>query len=264
MRALRKRRSKDEAREFLARSHFIWHQKFQLVEEVWTPGVNEIEWILSKAALPGDLTGHSVLDVGTTNGGAAFMLEELGAERVVAVDIYPEEHFGFRQMKEFLSSSAEFVQANIYELPEVLQEEFDLILFWGVLYHLRHPLLAIDSLYKLCRGKDTVVSLETAVCDAWPGIVKDQPVVRFMRTDELSGDHSNWFSPSTRILQDWLESSGFEIVHFESWPPNAAERALLSLHPVEEAPEYQVLSYERPLTVRAEKLVTAGETPESS
>jgi tRNA (mo5U34)-methyltransferase len=247
-------KGQDEAREFIERAEFVWHQKFRLADEVWTPGVNSIEWILNKAALPDDLTGLSVLDIGATNGGAAFMLEQHGAARTVAVDIYPEDFFGFRQIKEFLSSSAEFIQSNIYELPELLDEKFDIIIFWGVLYHLRHPLLAIDSLYKLCRSNESIVSFETAVCDHLGQELEDEPLVRFYRTDELSGDHSNWFSPTTRTLRDWLESSGFEIFHFDAWPQGAAERALASLHPVTGAVEYQSLSYERPLRVRAEKL----------
>ena len=100
---------------------------------------------------------------GTSNGGAAFELERRGAERVVAVDIYPESWFGFDAVKKLLGSRVQYVEASVYELGALLRQEFDIVLFWGVLYHLRHPLLALDNIRALLRG---TAFLETAVCDA--------------------------------------------------------------------------------------------------
>ena len=65
----------------------------------------------------------------------------------------------------------------------------------GVLYHLRHPLLAIDSVRKLTRG---TVYVDTAVCAPREGAH-----VEFYATDALLGDGSNWFVPSTTCLGDW-------------------------------------------------------------
>ena len=85
----------DEAREFVKSATFSWHQRWELVPGVVTPGANDIAWLLQHAGLPTDLTGLSVLDIGTTNGAGAFLAENRGAARVVAVDIFPPDYYGF-------------------------------------------------------------------------------------------------------------------------------------------------------------------------
>ena len=177
-----------KAADLIAGSKFFWHQRFHLSDEVLTPGVNDIEWLLDQAGVPASLEGASVLDIGTTNGGAAFIAEMRGAKRVVAVDIYDPDRFGFDEIRTALGSQVEFVKGSVYQLPELLDEQFDVVLFLGVLYHLRHPLLAIDSLRRLTRG---TLYLETAVS----GEPTDPPRADFYRRDELNADGSNWFSP---------------------------------------------------------------------
>jgi tRNA (mo5U34)-methyltransferase len=238
--------SVEEAQSFLERSGFIWHQRFQLSPEVFTPGRNDIGWLFQVADVPEDLSGKTALDVGTSNGGAAFELERRGAERVVGVDIYPEGWFGFDAVKKLLASRAEYVQASIYELPALLREEFDVVIFWGVLYHLRHPLLALDSIRALLRG---TAYLETAVCDWQTAAYRSDPVVRFYRRDELGGDASNWFAPNVKALEDWCVSSGLKPVSVKAWPEGAAERSMLTLARTEGEPEFETLSYERPLSL---------------
>lgn len=241
--------SPQDAAEFIERSEFVWHQKFELAPGVWTPGVSRVEWLCHAAGLPADLSGQSVLDIGTTNAGTAFELERRGAERVVAVDIFDPEHFGVRALTEFLNSKVEFVQTTVYELAQCFQEPFDLVICWGVLYHLRHPLLALDNL-RAVTGREA--SLETAVCDSeLPRRQRDRRVARFYRRDELSGDGSNWFSPTVSTLVDWCGSSGFEVEPLGAWPQRAPERAMVRLRPTHGDAEYQQLSYERPLRCTA-------------
>jgi 2-polyprenyl-3-methyl-5-hydroxy-6-metoxy-1,4-benzoquinol methylase len=169
--------------------------------------------------------------------------ERGGAERVVAVDIYPPSHFGFDQIRQGLGSNVDFVQASVYDFPRLLDEQFDVVLFLGMLYHLRHPLLAIDSLHKLTRG---TVYVETAVCAARPAVAHAE----FYPTDTLLGDGSNWFLPSTTCLCDWFISSGFTADRVETWPEPIPSRALLVGRPTAEA--YRAISYEVPLSVVAD------------
>ena len=129
---------------------------------VYTPGVNDIDFLLEQADLPEDVEGATVLDIGATNGGVAFELERRGAGRVVAVDIYSADWFGLEQLKALLNSRVEYLCASVYELPAKLDEQFDIVAFCGVLYHLRHPLLALDVVRALTRGRALI---ETAVCD---------------------------------------------------------------------------------------------------
>jgi tRNA (mo5U34)-methyltransferase len=236
--------SSEEASRFIEASDFIWHQRFELAPGVFTPGVNDIAELLSLSRVPDDLSGTRALDIGTTNGGAAFELERRGAE-VVAVDVEDEQRFGFAALRELLGSRVQFVRASAYELSERFEEPFDLVLFWGVLYHLRHPLLAIDNLRAVTSGRAVV---ETAVAD---GTVGDElagtSVVSFFRADELGGDWSNWFAPTIKALQGWCESSGFATELLAAWPEAAPHRCLMSVAPVPGPAEYEQLSLERPL-----------------
>ena len=139
----------DEARAFLAGAQFVWHRQFELAPGLPTPGVSPADWLLAAFDVPRDLHGKTVLDIGTTNGAVAFEAERRGADRVVAVDILDIDWFGFRALAELFDSKAEFLQCSLYELPDVLQETFDVVVFWGVLYHLRHPLLGLDAVRRV-------------------------------------------------------------------------------------------------------------------
>jgi tRNA (mo5U34)-methyltransferase len=239
--------SAEEAREFIDGATFGWHQRWEIAPGVATPGPNDIGWLLRVVGLPDDLTGKSVLDIGATNAAGAFEAERRGASRVVAVDILPPEHYGFTALAEFLESDATFVRASVYGLSSVLEERFDVVLFLGVLYHLRHPLLALDEVYALTRGE---MFLETAVSDGTLPEVGDRPVTAFYRGDELGGDPSNWFAPNTRALVDWCASCGFDATLVDAWPRERPERAAVRGRRLEGDPEWRGLSYERPLRVQ--------------
>jgi len=234
----------DDAKALAARTDFVWHQRFELCEEVFSPGANDVGFLMGAAELPEDLRGASVLDIGTTNGGAAFMAERRGAERVVATDIFDAGHFGFEAIRDALGSSVEFQQLSVYELSHQIAERFDIVLFWGVLYHLRHPLLALDNVRSVAAGR---VYIETAVCDGEVASQGPLPVARFYRRDELGADCSNWFAPSLDMLLDWCASSGLEPTAAHSWPEGAPERAMVSATRGPNEPEYALISYERPL-----------------
>jgi hypothetical protein len=132
----------------------------------------------------------------------------------------------------------------VYELPTLIEEAFDVIIFWGVLYHLRHPLLALDSLRESLRG---TCYLETAVCDGEVGDLRSMPLARFYRGDELNDDASNWFAPTVAGLLDWCTSSGLVPELTAAWPENSPERCMLTLRRSASDPEYRIVSYERPL-----------------
>lgn len=233
-----------DANEFIKSSTFIWHQRFKL-DGVYTPGVNDVEWLWRCAQIPDDLSGKSVLDIGTSNGGVAFEAERRGAQRVVAVDIYPPDWFGFSDIRAYLGSNVEFLQASVYGLPPVLGERFDLVFSFGVLYHLRHPLLALDELRALTQGH---LFIETQIAlDLGP----ESGLVRYHRADTLFGDGSNWFEPAVDTLLDWCFSSGFHAEVVASWPEEAPTRCMVRAAPTDGDPEYFHLSYERPLRVSA-------------
>jgi tRNA (mo5U34)-methyltransferase len=202
-------KSVDEARRFLEDAEFIWYQNFELVPGVQTPGVNDIGRLFEACKIPADLSGHSVLDIGTANGGIAFTAERRGANRVLAVDIYPEHWFGVDRLRDFLGSRVEHRQLSVYNLLGTVDERFDVVFFCGVLYHLRHPLLALDNVRGVLND-DGLVLIETAVADHELGGSASRPLVRFYRGSELGDDPSCWFAPSISALVDWCRSSGLE------------------------------------------------------
>jgi SAM-dependent methyltransferase len=235
--------TRELAAELATRTDFVWHQRFELADGVYTPGVSDIGFLLDTAAIPQRLDGLTVLDIGTTNGGAAFECERRGARRVVAVDIADENWFGFAAIKECLGSSVEHVRASIYSLPERLGEQFDVVLFWGVLYHLRHPLLALDNVRRLARD---LVSVESVVSDHLLPDNRDVPLARFFPADEFAGDGSIWFAPNVAALADWCRSCGLAPVRVVSWPESLPARAMVTGSVTH--PEWPALSYEQPLS----------------
>jgi tRNA (mo5U34)-methyltransferase len=227
-----------------ARTDFLWHQRFELARGVVTTGASDVSFLFAQAGVPADLTGLSALDIGTTNGGAAFELERRGADPVVALDMTDDAHFGFRAISETLRSRVEFRTASVYELSRVLDRRFDIVLFWGVLYHLRHPLLALDNVRAITRG---AVYIETAVCDHEAADLRDRAMARFYRLGELGADPSNWFAPNVAGLVDWCTSCGFAVDDVSAWPDAAPSRAMVAAHAAPGPPEYEQVSYERPL-----------------
>jgi tRNA (mo5U34)-methyltransferase len=133
---------------------------------------------------------------------------------------------------------------SVYELSHSIQEQFDYVVFWGVLYHLRHPLLALDNVRAMARQTAYV---ETAICEAELPQQTETAVTRFYRLDELGGDNSNWFAPNVCALLDWCRSCGLEPTAVSSWPHEAPTRAMVRTAVVAGPPEYQTVSYEQPL-----------------
>lgn len=248
---------RDNAQRFLATAGFHWHQRFQLIPGVYTPGVNDVDWLLQQCVLP-DVRGKRVLDIGTNNGGVCFEMERRGAARIVGVDVVSPETFGFINTRDYLGSRAEYVQASVYELPELLVEPFDIVFLLGVLYHLRHPLLALDSVRAVTTE---LVIVETAVSDREMPECASMPLARFYRRDELGGDTSNWFAPTVACLHDWCLSAGLAPSHTRSWPEPRAERGLVQCVPTPGEAEYQQLSGERP--IRGVKVGTSTPTDHS-
>jgi len=229
--------SVSEAESFLRESRFRWHQRFQLAPGIFTPGTNDVDRMLRLAEIPADLSGWSVLDIGTSNGGFCFEAERRGASRLVAVDVCEADYSGFAQIRSFLGSRTEFVEASVYELPELLGRRFDLVLFLGVLYHLRHPLLALDNLRRLI-GRVGVI--ETAVCDhELPRRVAGRALVRFYRGSELHENPTNWFAPNAAGLLDWCASSGLAPTMLVKEPPAGPVRWFASLADVLRSGEHE-------------------------
>ena len=147
----------------------------------------------------------------------------------MAVDIFPPEWFGVDKLTELLGSRVEYVRASVYELAERFPEPFDLVLFWGVLYHLRHPLLALDNVRAVTRGQ---ALLETAVCDGeLRRRDRGRSLVAYYPHDELSEDPSNWFSPTVTALEAWCAGAASAWSAIGAWPPAGRQPGDAPAHP---------------------------------
>lgn len=238
--------STEAAHSFIRASSFVWHQRWELVPGVETPGIHPLQYLFDLAQLP-DPTRLSVLDIGTANGGVAFLLERQGARSVVAIDVFPEDQFGFGATREFLGSDVEYIQGTVYDLGRLVDgQKFDLVVFWGVLYHLRHPLLALDEVRSVL-APGGLVSFETAVADDEVGSAASIPVARFYAGDELAGDASNWFSPTVACVNDWFSSSGLEQLSGHVWGEGQMKRLIGSYRATSGPAPFTQISYEVPL-----------------
>ena len=163
---------------------------------------------LRQFPIPEDLRGKRVLDIGAWDGWFSFEMEKRGAS-VVAVDATYNEKL--LQAREWLGSKIEYRVMDVYELRPAELGVFDIVLFLGVLYHLKHPVLALE---RVCAMSRDLVCVESQVMhDGFdPGAV---PVMEFYERDELGGQFDNWVGPNVACLMAMCRSAGFAWVHFE-------------------------------------------------
>jgi tRNA (mo5U34)-methyltransferase len=187
--------------------------------------------ICAKTQIPSDLTGKRVLDIGAWNGCFSFECERRGASEVVAYGLENPDVTGFNRLKVLLSSKVKYVQGSVYTLSPVPLGEFDLILFFGVLYHLRYPLLALDRIRSVSRGDllvetHTVTSRYLLRSPLWilsllvnlSMLFRTTPIWRQYKEFELHPeDQSNWFGPNIAAVVESLESAGFSAQYLSSW-----------------------------------------------
>ena len=221
-----------------------------------SPGVYDPRDLFERLHL-GRLDGKRVLDVGARDGYFSFACEKLGAE-VIAVDHSAPDLTGFLAAREIYGSRVEYVQANVYDLtPAALGGAFDVVLFLGVLYHLRHPLLALDRLRELCRGELWVESL---VCD--PGFftgfqqrdaagrltptLRELPLAQFMPVNRFHSDPTNKWAPNLACLEALLGDAMFEPCRAEL----NGDRALVQARVIEDSPARRWLVLDRGLRER--------------
>jgi tRNA (mo5U34)-methyltransferase len=222
-----------------------WHQRWEIFKGIFTPGGNPVKDLCALVELPGDLSGKHVLDVGAWNGCFSFECERRGAAEVVAFGPEDPEVVGFNRLKKLLGSKVEYVTGSVYTLSPRDLGTFDVILFLGVLYHLRYPLLALDRLRSVSCGD---VYVETHVIDNSPWLRgpmrflsklplfrpawRRTPIWRQYREYELHPrDQSNWFGPNKVAVLEAFQSAGFEIAHTRSWGDRASFRAQVTDRP---------------------------------
>jgi len=190
-----------------------WFHHIDLGHGIVTPGQDAADpaWKLRFMQLPEDLSGKSVLDIGAWDGFFSFEADRRGASPVLAVDSYSwsgegwGSKAGFNLARKVLHSQVEDRHLEVLELSPESVGLFDLVLFLGVLYHLRHPLLALEKVASVTKEM-LIVSTQVDLLGL------PRPAMAFYPTTELNNDSTNWWAPNVACLEAMLKDVGFRRV----------------------------------------------------
>ncbi len=185
-------------------------------------------------SLPDDLTGKSVLDIGAWDGFFSFECERRGAARVLAIDTYAWDVHGkdgFLLAHSTLNSKVESMRLAAEDLDPGRVGQFDLVLFLGVLYHLRSPISVLDRLRRVTRG--------TLVCETHtlvPAFHSRYPLISFFPGDGFDTRSRYEFTaiPTIECMRQMLQAAGFkamDVKHRPSLLPLKKLKALVTTRP---------------------------------
>lgn len=253
-----------------------WWHSIDLGDGVISPG-RKTPAILEKEVealrLP-PLVGKTVLDIGAWDGFFSFEAERRGARRVVALDHYiwrinserldqylrecdrsghPPRPFdevleiwhqdecpgrqGFDIAHALLESKVEPVVADFMTMDLSELDAFDVVLYLGVLYHMRHPLLALERL-RTVTGDLAIIESEMAYAPH----LEDTPMCQFFERDEHRGDWSNWWCPNMAAVTAMCRAAGFRSAEAVCGPPSE----YLTLPPGTAPTHYRGIVHARP------------------
>ncbi len=196
-----------------------WFHSIDLGGGVVTPGLDDTAARLDILKLPRDLSGKTVLDVGAWDGFFSFECERRGAARVVAADSFAwsDTRAGFDHAHAALGSRVEPLEIGVLELSPERIGTFDVVLLLGVLYHMRHPLLALEHAASVTAGQ---LIVETHVDLSF----LRRPAMAFYPGFELDLDQTNWWGPNPEAVVAMLRACGFGRVEIVT-PNGTAYRA---------------------------------------
>ncbi|MBN8873279.1 MAG: TIGR04290 family methyltransferase [Rhodospirillales bacterium] len=206
-----------------------WFHNMQL-KGVWTAPDHFLgdypaaKWRCYADALPHDLRGKTVLDIGCNGGFFSLEMKRRGADRVLGIDFDEDYLAQARFAADVEGLDIEFRRLSVYDVAR-LGERFDIVFFIGVFYHLRHPLLALDLVHEHV-ARDLVVfqSLQRGTTEIAPVAADydfsetahfDDPGYPRMHFIEhrYAHDPTNWWAPNRACTEAMLRSAGFEILN---------------------------------------------------
>jgi tRNA (mo5U34)-methyltransferase len=232
-----------------------WYHKIDLGNGIVTPGWAPIN--ADAYHVPADLTGKYVLDVGAWDGYWTFEALKRGARQVIAIDDWSDmavtgkeksdaprtpwdsfnlcrEALGYdgerllrKELSGYDTAFCRGENVSVYDLRPEKHNTFDIIFAFGLLYHCRHPLLALDRLSDVCPTGD--IYIESAILDQYspyrdspafrPGEAKGYPgnqmVMEFYPGTEYGANPTNWWVPTLHCLEEMVRAAGWDTV--TSW-----------------------------------------------
>jgi tRNA (mo5U34)-methyltransferase len=206
-----------------------WYHTLDLGYGIVTAGVDNSAERLARLKLPSSLAGKTVLDIGAWDGYFSFEAERRGAARVLATDSYSWSgqgwgtKAGFELARSALGSRVEDLDIDVLALSPERVGVFDVVFFLGVLYHVRHPLLALEKVASVTRELlivETVVDL----------LGFPRPAAAFYGGSELNRDPTNWWGPNITAVDGMLRAAGFARVDVISPLRSMPYRALRAVY----------------------------------
>lgn len=214
--------TREEAEAFIKAQPF-WYHRIYLGNGIYTmpPTFAEQLWALIKPTFPIDLKSASMLDVGCNAGLFSILAKLQGAGRILGVesiDFFVEQAEYIRKIWQM---DIEYRLMDAHDIDKI-DEQFDLVMFVGILYHLKNPLQVLEDIGRRCRD---VVVVETEVIPedprnlvvarvGPPGKIKltatTKGFMKFYERDEMNCDGSNWWAPDTECLLGMLRVAGFK------------------------------------------------------
>ena len=215
----------DEIRRLIA-EHGRWWHEIELAPGIVTPGDDSNRMklpILDSLGFARDMKGKRALDIGCSDGFFSFEMERRGAQ-VVAIDFVPEAYSGFATARKILDSKVEYRMENVYNLAPETFGAFDIVLFLGVLYHLRKPMAALDAIRSVMKpgGQLFVGTMmideyfllpdgSVSTLDEVNPLLKSVPLWQAYPGGSLNGDFTNCFAPNRRALEAALDEAQFRV-----------------------------------------------------
>src|SRR5262245_947917 len=225
------RESNDDALQHTIAKLGPWYHDIEIAPQVSTKPVNKQymanRWGFLKPFVPDDLTGKSVLDIGCNAGFFSFEMKKRNAARVVGVDIMPHVLAQARFLSHWFKQPIELRELGVYDIESLGQ--FDVVVFIGVLYHLRHPLYALEKVASVCKETMFLQSLlrgddrDFEPAENYPFDEKgvfERPEFPHMYFIEKSfnGDESNWWVPNHSCLKAMARAAGFRRIEESGHP----------------------------------------------
>lgn len=181
-----------------------------------------------------DFHGKKVLDIGCWDGLYSFEAEARGASQAYATDLVTQRRYGtapsFEIAAALRNSKAHYLpDTSVYQLEKLDTRDFDIVLFMGVYYHLKDPLLAFSTLRRVMR-RGGVLVVEGAV------LGEAGCFARFFYDDLFQSDASNWWVPTVDCLKQWVTASLFDVQQeFPPWSHAGTRRHTLLAQATERA-----------------------------
>lgn len=206
----------------------FWYHKIELPYGIVTPGWAPLN--ATAYGIPPSLHDRRVLDVGAWDGYWTFEALKRGAAQVVAIDDFSDylgtldpsqrtawKNFDFcRDTLGYAISRCPRIDMSVYNLSVEKHGVFDTVFFFGTLYHLRHPLLALDKLSSVCRDE---IYVESAILDDYSPYrggfgqgFGNNVAMEFYPENQYGNNNSNWWVPTLACLIQMVRAAGFDEV----------------------------------------------------